>query len=117
MKKRYLVIFLAFIISGCASASFTQTGETFPKHEGPVRVLAEVPDGIEFVEIGIVSSKGGMIHSDADVIKAMQKRAARSGANAILLMSSREFQQWHPEYGSMGTGKEMTAMAIRIKNQ
>ena len=116
MKKSYLMLVVAILISGCATASFTQTGQTFAKYEGPVRVLTEVPENTEYVEIGIVSSKGGSIHNDVDLIKALQKKAAKNGANAILLATNRETQGFVASqyYSGTTSSKEITAFAIRI---
>src|SRR5690554_1916265 len=68
------------LFSGCASARFTQTGAHFPAYDGIVRVFFEAPQDSEYEEIGIVSSKGVSIHGQADMIKAIQKKAAKHGA-------------------------------------
>lgn len=87
MKKINLLFagILLTIISGCATASFTQTGQTFPEYNGVVKVFSESPKDISYTEVGIVSSKGGAVHDSADLIKALQKKAAKNGANAIIL--------------------------------
>jgi len=115
MKTLYL-IFLGIsiaLITGCASASFTQTGETFAKYDGPVKVLTEAPEDSEYVEIGIVSLKRDY-GNDADFIKALQKEAAKNGANAIILSSNRESP--YVIGSAVGSVQEMTAIAIRIRN-
>lgn len=75
--------------TSCVSARFTQAGETFTKYDGPVKVLTEAPEDSEYVVIGIDSLKRDY-GNDADFIKALQKEAAKNGANAIILSSNRE---------------------------
>ena len=113
----FAVIFVA-LISGCATASFTQTGQTFPEYEGVVRVFSEPPEDASYVEVGIVSSQGGNNHNSADLIEALQKKAAKNGANAIILVSSEETQGFVSSeyYSGSTTAKEMTAVAIRFEN-
>ena len=77
--------FVFAFITGCATAKFAQTGQTYPPYDGPVKVLSAPPQGVKYVEIGIVSSAGGMIHQCADLIEALQKEAAKKGANAIIV--------------------------------
>jgi hypothetical protein len=84
-SMRSLCIFLIFILAGCATSKFTQTGETYPPYEAPVKVLTEAPKDKKYVEIGWVASSGGMIHEWTDLIEALQKKAASKGANAIIL--------------------------------
>ena len=120
MKKINFLFFgiLIALISGCATASFTQTGQTFPEYEGVVRVFSEPPEDVDYIEVGIVSSKGGTVHDAADLIKALQKKAAKNGANAIILASNKETQGFVASqyYTGSTTSKEMTAIAIRIRN-
>lgn len=118
MKKIKLTFFGLIIIlfTGCATSSFTQTGETYPEYHGIVKVFAEAPQNLEYVQVGLVSSKGGNIHSTTDMIKALQKEAAEHGANAIILISNEETQGYVASqyYTGTTTAKEMTAIAIRI---
>jgi hypothetical protein len=120
MKKINLLFIGIFIalISGCATASFTQTGQTFSEYKGVVKVFSEPPENIEYIEVGIVSSKGGTVHNATDLIKALQKKAAKNGANAIILAANKETQGFVASeyYTGSTTAKEMTAIAIRIKN-
>jgi len=112
------VLFLA----GCATSKFTQTGETYPSsYEGPVKVLTEPPKDKKYVEVGWVASSGGMIHVWTDLIKAMQKKAASKGANAIILNQADKtnssmvtYNQQFGLIGSSGTQKSLMAIAIRI---
>ena len=76
MKRIWLivgtVVMCLFWVS-CATSKFTQTGENYPPYVGPVKVLKEAPADKKYVEIGWVSSSGGMIHEWTHLIEAMQK--------------------------------------------
>jgi hypothetical protein len=83
---RILSVFLAVAcITGCATARFAQTGQTYPPYDKPVKVFWAPPQEVKYVEIGIVSSAGGIIHQWAELIEALQNEAANKGANAIIV--------------------------------
>lgn len=112
---------LCFSLVSCATSKFTQTGEAFPPYKGTVKVLRTAPGDQKFVEIGWVSSSGGMIHEWTHLIEAMQKKAASKGANAIILNHAERpnsalatYNQQYGFVGGSGTQKSMTAIAIRI---
>jgi len=115
------VCFVLAFITGCATAKFAQTGQTYPPYDGPVKVLSAPPQGGKYVEIGIVSSAGGMIHQWADLIVALQKKAAQKGANAIIVggagESTHSMVTYNPTFGLQGgtfPQKNMITVAIRI---
>ncbi len=115
------VLFFCGSLMACATGKFTQTGETFPPYEGPVKVLKSPPVDKKYSEIGWVSSSGGMIHEWTHLIEAMQKKAASKGANAIILNQAERpdtslatYNQQFGFIGGSGTQKSMTAIAIRI---
>ena len=97
--KRINVLFILTIVilflAGCATSKFTQTGEAYPPYEGPVKVLTEAPKDKKYVEVGWVASSGGMIHEWANLIEAMQKKAASKGAKAIILNQADKTKQQH----------------------
>ena len=117
----FLVCLVFVFITGCATAKFAQTGQTYPPYHGPVKVLSAPPQGVKYEEIGIISSAGGMIHQWADLIKALQKKAAQQGANAIIVGGADETTHsmvtYNPTFGLQGgtfPQKNMIAVAIRI---
>ena len=117
----FAVVFVCVSLAACATGKFTQTGETFPPYEGPIKVLRALPVDKKYVEIGWVSSSGGVIHEWTHLIEAMQKKAASKGANAIIIVAGERpnssMATYTPQYGfvgSQGTQKSMTAIAIRI---
>jgi len=120
--KFTILLILFFAFQGCATSKFTITGNTFSPHQGPVKVFNTPPENIEYEEIGLVSSTGGMAHEWTHLISAMQKKAAKFGANAIIIIreDSPQFGMvtYNKQYGltgSSGSWKSLTAVAIRIK--
>lgn len=110
-----------FAIYGCATAKFTQTGNSYPAYQGHVKVFTSPPDDLKYEELGWVSSSGGMIHEWTHLIEAMQNKAASRGANGIIIIAGERpntgMATYTPQYGfigSQGTQKSMTAIAIRI---
>jgi hypothetical protein len=88
VKSLVLLPIVILLFTGCATSKFTQTGKIYPPYNGPVKGLSEAPKGKKYVEIGWISSSGGMIHEWTDLIEAIQKKAGAKGANAIILMQS-----------------------------
>ncbi len=122
MKRVTTLLFIAcMFLVGCATAKFTQTGNTYPAYRGPVKVLRSPPTDCEYEEIGWVSSSGGMIHEWTHLAEAMQKKAASKGANAIVVISGEKTKMgmatYTPQFGFVGgygAQKSLTAIAIRI---
>ena len=119
---RILSVFMVVaFITGCATAKFAQTGQTYPPYDDPVKVFWTPPQGVKYVEIGIVSSAGGIIHQWAELIEALQKEAAMKGANAIIVGgpddSTHAMMIYNSNFGLPGATfpqKNMIAIAIRI---
>ena len=119
---RILCVFLvSAFVTGCATAKFAQTGQTYPPYDEPVKVFWAPPQGVKYVEIGIVSSAGGIIHQWAELIEALQNEAATKGANAIIVGgpddSTHAMMIYNSNFGIPGgtfPQKNMIAIAIRI---
>ena len=122
MRKSLLLTFLVFLLFGCATSDFTQTGQTYPKYKGPVKIYFDVPNA-DFEQIGIVSSQGGNIHERTDLLEAMQEEAAKHGANAIVILSEKtrsSFSLSSNEFGTYaGTSaqKSSSAVAVRVRSR
>lgn len=121
MKPLILISLLLTAITACALGKFVRTGPTYSSYEGPVKVLFEPPKGVKYEEIGLVSSYGGMIHQWTDLIEAMQKEAAKYGANAIIIGSSSETKNsmvtYNSQFGLQGgtyPRKDVIGVAIRV---
>lgn len=119
------VLLFTFFISACATSKFVITGTTYKPHTGVVKVLFSSPEDVKYEEIGLVSSTGGIVHEWTHLIEAMQKEAAKHGANAIIIVREERpemgggitySEQLGLLVGSEGTEyKSMMAVAIRIK--
>jgi hypothetical protein len=123
MPNRYqrLSLVLVIFFTGCVSTSFTRTGEEYPAFVGVVQVFFEVPEAVEYAQVGILSAKGYSQHDLTDIIAALQKAAAKKGANAVVIIGSdrsRGAVLSSGEYGTFASttdNKTVTAMAIRIR--
>jgi hypothetical protein len=119
---RLIFVFLIFaFVVGCATARFTQTGQVYPPYDGTVKVYWAPPKDVKYVEIGIVSSTGGLIHQWAELIEALQMEAANKGANAIILGGADDpthaMMIYNSNFGLPGATfpqKNMVAIAIRM---
>jgi len=118
-----LIIIIGVILTSCATSKYVQTGKEFAPYQGPIQVFYdEIPDTLEYSEIGLISSSGGTIHEWTHLIEAIQKKAASKGANAVLLLtqdsnqiSTLTYNQYTGLMGTSGAQKSMTAVAIRLK--
>ncbi len=126
MLRKLSLIVLSLLLSlfclSCATAGFTQTGEKYPAYKGIVKVFDSPPENITYKEIGRVSAQGGSSRQWANLLNDMQKKAAKNGANAIILLKKdTELKKASVDYtpekglsGSASTQKSMLAIAIRI---
>lgn len=119
--KTLSMLSLVFLY-GCATSKFVLTGNIFPEHLGTVKVLYKIPENLDYEEVGIISSSGGMAHEWTHLIEALQEEAAKYGANAIYISKEEkeryEFLIYNKQTGLTGSSsnlKSMTAVAIRIK--
>ena len=115
----FIGIILA-ILNCAAPAKFVITGKTYPPYSGPVDVLYKKPIDKKIKAIGLVSSSGGTIHDWTHLIEAMQKKAAKYGANAIIILKEDQmktaFLTYTKQLGMFaGTGDKKSMMAIAVK--
>ena len=115
------LLLVTLLFTSCATSGFTLTGEKYPPYEGVVKVFYSIPENIKYEQIGILSSQGGEIHQWTSLIKAMQKKAAKNGANAIIILGQdkddKAIISYTPQTGLFGSTtkyKNMEAIAIRI---
>lgn len=123
-KKTVLILFIIILIflSSCAETKFIITGETYPEWKGPVKIFQKPPKGIKYVEVGWISGKmGGMVSDWGKILEAMQKEAAKKGANGIILVDKSRYKQatmggsiQYGFYGGSYDEKNLMAIAIRI---
>lgn len=122
--KKILLAVVSISLVNCASSNFTSTNETdYSEYKGVVKVFFDEPGEIEYDEVGIVAAEGSFFGDDVQVIKLLQKKAAKEGANAIIIMSAFSGTQVKTQKNDSGVhiygddGKKMLAVAIRIKEE
>ena len=108
-----------FMIFGCATVRFTPTGESYPPHNGSVKILKAFPEAGQYQEIGWVSADGDFNTPWSELLGLMQKEAASHGANAMVLEEKFTTQLDTPQY-SVGSSQQndvrsITAVAIRVE--
>ena len=115
-------LLICILLVACASAKFVYTADrVYPSYKGTVKIFfGVVPENIKYEEIGWVSSKGGTIHQMADLLKAMQKKASKKGANAIVIIDTDKDHSSYLIYTSQlglhgGSGSQPTAFARAIR--
>ena len=95
------------MLFSCAwGTSFTQTGKRYLPYRGDVQVYYELPAGVQYEEIGLVSTEAHQVHLKASVIKALQEKAAEKGANAIIMMGLEERDKNTDLSGNRRTGDD-----------
>ena len=86
------MIFLATVLTGCASGSALVTGDTrnpIEDHQ-TVRILTEMPSGaIEIARVKASSEMGWTQQGSLDyAVEELKKQAAKVGANAIVITNT-----------------------------
>ena len=107
IKKQICIILCCTMLVSCAwGTSFTQTGKRYPPYRGDVQVYYELPVGLQYEEIGLVSTEANQVHLKASVIKAFQEKAAEKGANAIIMIGLEERDKNTDLSGNRRTGDD-----------
>lgn len=121
--KQLLVLCASFLVMNCASSNFTTTSDIiYPEYKGAVKVYFNEPEDLHYDQVGIVAAEGALFSDDVDVIKSLQKKAAKEGANAIIIISAfsgtkvKTSENDEGVYVSTDDERKMLAMAIRIKS-
>ena len=89
MKRIASYLFLAVLLTGCASGSALITGEVRPaiENHNTIRILTKLPVGAE--EIAILKAESGMgFTQQGDLnyaLDELKKQAAKIGANAVVI--------------------------------
>ena len=85
----HLILFIAAVLTGCASGSALVTGQTRSAIEDytAVRILTEMPEGAEEIAIVKSSSDSGLTQQGSldYAVNELKKQAAKVGANAVVL--------------------------------
>lgn len=126
MKKISAFLFIAILFSGCAERGqgMAIIGNTYPPYNGPVQIFWEndLPKDLDYEKIGYVSAKCWSGKRSCDwthVYMLMQERAARYGANGIIIKVTEKDPYSEEESNTVVIGrqtlKEGFALAIRLK--
>lgn len=111
------------VLMNCASSNFTTTNDTkYPEFKGAVKVFFNEVEDLEYIQVGIISAEGTLFGDDVEMIKTLQKKAAKNGANAIIIMSAfsgTKIKTQEKGEGILFSGndeRKMLAVAIRINS-
>lgn len=112
-----VVIVVAAVVAGCASAKFIPTREAFPAK--PENCAMEVftsrtPDR-PYMEIGIIEGEG-MLGKESleDVLPEMMKEACLAGGDALILTSTERSVNVSGGEGFIGSDTELHTVATVI---
>lgn len=85
-KISKLLIFVFFVISGCASVDVTKTAKGYyePTNPNEVQILKTIPDK-KYTELGTVTVTGFIPSDTAKMHNAIRSKSAALGADAVLL--------------------------------
>jgi len=109
---RLAALILVVLLSACASTEFNPApgAPEYPPHLGEVTVLKSLPPAESYDSVGIVIVHGVDLTDKEELIEALQKEAAKRGANAIALQGEVKMRS---QGGS--TEKVLAAYALRLR--
>ena len=123
MRRLFSILLLTFVLTSCVSTGFTRTGPTYPPYQGTVQIFYKVPDDITFKRIGIITAEESGAAKMSKVMRKMQEKAAKHGANAIIIRSESSSSKGAVSGGSFGlygassVQNQVTSIAIRITDK
>jgi len=91
MKKLAIASIISLTACYSPKASFTyyDNAKNLSPYSGDVKILSQIPKDKIIHFIGETSTRGFLINSDNEMIKALQRRAGNVGANAIVLKENK----------------------------
>ncbi|MBU0769114.1 MAG: hypothetical protein KJ687_08485 [Proteobacteria bacterium] len=119
-----MLCLLALLASttSCLTTQFTPAGKGYLPFDGTVKILYARPNDIEYDQIGVISAECKVSYDlgfklftfceQVDMTKALQKKAAKNGANAIII-SNRSEKSTPYSYYYPGRGIETGVTLIR----
>lgn len=110
--SRLPALILVALLSACTSTEFNPTpgAPQYPPHRGEVTVLNKLPQSGNYDSLGVVVAYGPDLSDKNDLIEALQKEAAKRGANAIALQG-----EIKTRYQRQGNQQVLAAFALRLK--
>ncbi len=122
MKKSAMLIIVAAVLVGCATAQYTASDETTYRMTTPperIKVYMGTPPSEPYKEIGVVEVEGPRGAYTSELIDALKKAAAENGAEGIILQeTSEQITAVVPAKGGLSAGKKKyRATAIRFTHQ
>lgn len=102
--KRFMLMFLVSVCTGCASALMWIPLQTTPRESVSlehVQYLQAMPER-PYDEIGIITPPMGEYETEAELVHAMREEAAYYGADAIFIESATEQSGWKFSFGGWG---------------
>ena len=110
-----VVIIAALVLSTACSADMWIPLQTAPRSPVSYEHLQTAPDR-PYLEIGIITPPEDEYETEAVMVKALRKEAARHGADAIFIETQDEKQGWHFDVGRFGgSGGSGTLTRVRAK--
>ena len=102
------------LLAGCTSAEFNRNASApaYPPYEGEVAVLTELPPAGQFERLGVVVATGGDAGTRKALLRSLKRKAAASGANAIMLQRD-ELREVRTT--GVGTQTKLAAWALRVR--
>jgi hypothetical protein len=117
MTRLLLISVIAISLVGCATGTELLTDQVYPAIEDPtaVNILVEMPEGAEHIAVVNASSGVGTKRNSLEkVIEVLKSRAAKVGANAVVL-TDQDRTRWYP-LGKGFTHKErIEGIAIFVR--
>ena len=118
MTRTACIFTALLLLSACTTADMWIPLQTSPR---PVVAFQHVqflqaPPDKPYVEIGIITPPEDEYETEAEMVKALRREAARHGADAIFIESQDEKEGWHFSGGRFGaSGGTGTTVKVRAK--
>jgi len=117
MKMRFILSFLIFFLSGCATISYLpSTSQKFSPTQS-VEILWEKPQR-SYIELGQISVESAD-YSEETLFKKLKQKAMEIGADAVIIRSTKPYTKTMGSWVFVGstTVRRIEALAIKWKSE
>ena len=117
MKMRFILSFLIFFLSGCATISYLpSTSQKLPPTQS-VEILWEKPQR-PYIELGQISVESAD-YSEETLFKKLKQKAMEIGADAVIIRSTKPYTKTRGNwlFVSSSTIRRIEALAIKWKSK